>query len=103
MRALFSLIIGGLTAVAGIFLHLLYPPFGLLLALVGTFTSLWSLGRYFGKRRYKVWAAGGWIFIFFKGALFGAGSEILVQGDNLGIAFTVFGFITIALATIWKN
>ena len=48
MKYLLSFLIGGLTAAAGVFLHLSYPPAGLILALAGSATTFWSIGRHYG-------------------------------------------------------
>ncbi len=98
MKALLALVVGAATGVCAIFLHLVFPPFGLALAIVGTFTALWSLGRYFGSRIYKSLAAVGWLAIFWQGAKYGVGNEILIQGDNLGNALIAIGTLAIITA-----
>ena len=51
MKTLASLLAGAATGVAAIFLHLFLPPFGLALAVLGTFAAIWAVGRRYGKRR----------------------------------------------------
>lgn len=87
MRYLISVIIGALTAAAGVFLHLSYPPAGLILALAGSAATFWSIGRHYGKRRYKVTALAGWLVVINDATTFGAGGELLVQGDRAGLTF----------------
>jgi hypothetical protein len=82
---------------------LAYPPFGLALAVVGTFTAIWSIGRYFGGYRYKFLAGAGWLGIFWQGAKYGVGNEILIQGDNLGTALIGLGAVAIFLAIALPN
>lgn len=89
MRYLFSLIVGALTAAAGVFLHLSYPPAGLILALAGSAATFWSIGRHYGKRRYKVVALAGWLLVINDATTFGDGGELLVQGDRAGMTFLV--------------
>jgi hypothetical protein len=98
LKYLTSIFVGTVTAIAATFLHLFLPPFGIALALTGTVTSFWALGRKFGKRRYKVVAAIGWSAIFLRASSFGVGKEILVQGDTLGNAFFLLSFIALAIA-----
>jgi len=98
MRYLFALLSGAVTAVAATFLHLFLPPFGITLAIIGTFTAIWSVGRTYGKRRFKIIAVLGWSVIFFQASTFGAGKEIFVQGDNLGNAFFFLSFLALAIA-----
>ena len=98
MRLLISFIIGAITGVAAILLHLALPPVGLIFSVVGTFTSIWALGRTFGSRKYTAMAGVGWSLIFWQGATFGAGNEILIQGDNLGTGLLFFGALAIISA-----
>jgi hypothetical protein len=100
MKSLLALVIGLATGVSAILLHLAFPPFGLALAVAGTFTALWALGRYFGSRIYKSLAAAAWFAIFWQGAKYGVGNEILIQGDNLGTAFTFLGTLAIFIAVV---
>ena len=103
MRALATFFMGIATGAAAILLHLAYPPFGLVLAMIGTFTAIWSIGRYFGRYRYKFLAGAGWLAIFWQGANYGVGNEILIQGDNLGTAFIGLGALAIFLAIALPN
>jgi hypothetical protein len=98
MKMLGALIIGVASGVAAIFLHLFAPPFGIALSIVGTFLAIWSLGRAHGKRIYKAIAALGWIVIFWRGASFGVGKEIFIQGNSLGNWFMLLSFIALIAA-----
>jgi hypothetical protein len=100
MRTIASLLVGAATGAAAVFLHLFLPPFGIALAVLGTFTSIWALGRRFGKRRFKVIATIAWMFIFSRGASFGNGNEIFIQGDSLGNYFLALSFIAILVALL---
>jgi hypothetical protein len=100
MKVLPSVLAGAATGVAAVFLHLFLPPFGLALAVIGTFTAIWAVGRRFGKRRYKFLATLAWMFIFSRGASFGNGKEIFIQGDSLGNYFLALSFIAIIAALL---
>lgn len=89
---------GLVAGVAAVFLHLFLPPFGLVLAVVGTLTAIWAVGRKYGKRRFKFVASLAWIYIFARASSFGTGKEIFIQGDSLGNNFLFFSFIALALA-----
>jgi hypothetical protein len=103
MKYLFALVAGAVTAAAATLLHLFMPPFGIALAIIGTLTSIWSVGRIYGKRRFKVIAALGWSAIFLRASTFGSGKEIFVQGDNLGNAFFFLSFMALAIAIALPN
>jgi hypothetical protein len=100
MKYLLSFLIGGLTAAAGVFLHLSYPPAGLILALAGSATTFWSIGRHYGKRRFKVAALLGWLIVINDAATFGNGGELLVQGDRAGMTFLVSGLTIVVLSIL---
>ena len=103
MKYLFALLAGAVTAAAATLLHLYMPPFGIALAIIGTLTSIWSVGRIYGKRRFKVIAALGWSAIFLRASTFGSGKEIFVQGDNLGNALFFLSFLALAIAIALPN
>ncbi len=98
MKFFAALAIGAATGVAAVFLHLFLPPFGLVLACLGSFTAIWAIGRKYGKRRYKCLAAFIWFCIFARASSFGTGKEIFVQGDSLGNNFLLFSLIALAAA-----
>jgi hypothetical protein len=98
VKYLFSFIVGGLTAAAGVFLHLSYPPAGLILALVGSAVTFWAIGRHYGKRRYKVAAIAGWLLVINDATNFGAGGELLVQGDRPGLTFLASSLAVVVIS-----
>jgi hypothetical protein len=101
MKYLIAFLVGGLTAAAGVFLHLSYPPTGLVLALAGTAATFWSLGRHYGKRRYKFGALLGWLVVVNDATTFGSGGELLVQGDRLGMTFLASGIAIVVVTTFF--
>jgi xanthosine utilization system XapX-like protein len=98
MTYIFSLLIGAATGAVAVLLHNALPPAGPILAFLGTFISVWSVGRKFGKRIYKIIAALSWLYVFSKASLLGAGGELLVQGDNAGSALLFFGVTSLVIA-----
>ena len=98
MKYFLSFLVGGLTAAAGVFLHLSYPPAGLILALAGTAATFWSIGRSYGKSRFKVVALLGWIVVVIDATTYGDGGELLVQGDTAGTTFLVGSFIIVLIS-----
>lgn len=98
MKYFLSFLIGAFTAVGGVFLHLSYPPFGLILGLAGTAATFWSVGKYFGKKRYRVAALGGWLIVLNDATTLGKGGELLVQGDTAGLTFLASSLAIVAIA-----
>lgn len=103
MRALFSLFFGAATAVAATLIHQTLPPLGVTIALIATYTSIWWVGRYSGKRRFKLLALVGWFIVIAKAGSFGVGHELLIQGDNSGSALLTIGFIAGLVAVVQRT
>lgn len=93
MKLIFSLLFGAVAAIAATLIHQTLPPFGVAIAIAESYIAIWWLGRYFGKRRYKSAALVGWLLVIAKAGSFGAGHELLIQGDNVGSSLLTIGFI----------
>lgn len=102
MKSLLSLIFGALIAIGATLIHQTLPPFGLLVSLSATFSAIWWVGRYFGKKRYKLWALLGWLILIVRAGSFGVGQELLIQGDNAGSALLLVGFLLGTVAAVRK-
>jgi hypothetical protein len=102
MKFLFSLGFGSATAIAATLIHQSLPPLGVILAITLTYTGIWWLGRYLGKKRYKFLALAAWIAVIIRAGTFGAGQEILVMGDNAGSSLLFIGFLVGVIAAIKK-
>jgi hypothetical protein len=99
MKFIYSAALGILTAIAAVLLHILYPPVGLILALVGSAATIWAVGRQFGARKYKLVASLAWGFIIWRASTYGVGNELLVQGNAQGSALVFVGLISLFIVT----
>ena len=102
MRALFSLLFGAVVALGATLIHPTRPPIGVILALIGTYICIRWVGRYFGKKRYKLIALFGWFIVIIRAGTFGVGRELLIQGDNSGTALLFIGFIIGVIAVLQR-
>jgi hypothetical protein len=102
MRVFISLTFGAFIAIASTLIHQSIPPLGVAIAITSTFTAIWWLGRYFGKKRYKFLALFAWLVVIIRAGTFGAGQELLIQGDNAGSALLFIGFI-VGLVAAFKR
>jgi hypothetical protein len=98
MQALLAFLIGAASAVVAILIHQTLPPYGVIAGLIFTYISIWLVGRKFAARKYKVYAAIGWIFVALRSATFGAGQELLVQGDGVGTSILLLGVFVVVVA-----
>jgi len=102
MRLIFSLLIGAVAAIAATLIHQTLAPVGVVIGILESYLAIWWLGRYFGKRRYKFVALIGWFAVIAKAGSFGAGHELLIQGDNPGSALLTLGFIAGLIALLQR-
>ena len=102
MRALFSLLFGAVVALGATLIHPTRPPIGVILALIGTYMCIRWVGRYFGKKRYKLIALIGWFIVIVRAGTFGVGKELLILGDNSGTALLFSGCILGVIAVLQR-
>jgi hypothetical protein len=102
MRALVALLLGSLIGIAATLIHPTMTPFGVILAIVATYLSIRWIGRFFGKKRYKLIALIGWFIVIIRAGTFGVGQELLIQGDNSGSALLFIGFIVGIVAVVQR-
>lgn len=93
MKFLASLLFGALIAVSATLIHQTLPPLGVTTGIFATYLGIWYLGRRYGKRRYKFYALIAWLVVIARAGSFGAGNELLIQGDNSGSALLMIGFL----------
>ena len=98
MKFIYSPAIGILSGIAAVLLHIFYPPIGLVLAIIGSAATIWSIGRYYGSRTLKLIAAIAWGLILWRASSFGVGNELLVQGNSEGSALVFLGLIAVFIA-----
>ena len=103
MRILFSIFFGAITAIASALIHQTLPPLGVCVAIICTYLAIWWVGRYFGKRRYKLAALVGWTLVIAKAGSFGVGQELLIQGDSQGRSLLMIGFIAVIVALLRRS
>jgi hypothetical protein len=102
MKSLFSLLFGAFIAIAATLIHPSIPPFGVVIAIISTFTAIWWIGRRYGRKRFKFLALVAWLLVIIRAGTFGAGQELLIQGDNAGSALLFIGFLAGLLAALKK-
>ncbi|CAB5052309.1 MAG: hypothetical protein F2935_00700 [Actinobacteria bacterium] len=100
MNFLSSLLFGALVAISATLIHQTLPPFGVAVGIIATYVGIWYMGRRYGKRRYKFYALIAWLIVISKAGSFGAGNELLIQGDNPGSALLMIGFLVGLVAVL---
>lgn len=98
MKYIGSLIWGAVLGAAAVMIHNAFVPAGLVVAVLGTGSGIWILGKAWGMRRYKVLASLVWAYVALRGGTSGVGGELLVEGNMAGNTLIYAGVATIALA-----
>jgi len=50
MKMIYSAALGLLAGIAAVLLHIFYPPFGLVIALLGSAATIWAVGRHYRSK-----------------------------------------------------
>ena len=100
MKYLYSVFLGLALGASSVFVHNLYPPFGLILSIVGASFGVWASGRKWGGRTFRFIVAIVWGFVVLRAGFPGLNDEYLIQGDGLGTSLLNIGFIAIVIAII---
>ncbi len=98
MRAISSLLIGAILGVAAVLLHALLAPLGAAIAILGSATGIWSIGRHWGKRSLKTIAAVAWLAVVTKASTPSVSEEFLVMGNTAGELLLSVGLVAIIVA-----
>lgn len=99
MKILYCASVGVLSGIAAVLLHIFFPPVGLVIALIGSASTIWAIGRYYGSRRLKLIASIAWALVIWRASSFGVGNELLVQGNSQGSALVFVGLILLFIVT----
>mgnify|MGYP006269270767 FL=1 len=100
---LISFFAGAAAGAASILLHLQLPPMGLLLAFIGSATTIWACTQKFSSRSAGFIAAVAWIVVVWRGAITGSGNELLVQGDLLGEVLVLLGSVIVLTTSYFSR
>jgi hypothetical protein len=102
VKFLYAITLGAATALGATLIHQTLPPFGVVLGIFTTYVMVWWVGRYAGKRRYRIYALGAWFAVVVRAGSFGTGQELLIQGDNAGSALFTLGFLA-GIAALFRK
>ena len=94
---------GAVTAVLGTFLHAAYPPWGWMMAILGTSLAFWTLGYLALERRWKFLALAVWIYFIIRAGSVGKGGELLIAGDLAGMSFLLVGLLVLLVISLRRS
>jgi hypothetical protein len=102
VKLLYAIALGAATALGATLIHQTLPPFGVALGIFTTYVMVWWVGRYTGRRRYRIYALTAWFAVILRAGSFGTGQELLIQGDNAGSALLTLGFLA-GIAALFRK
>jgi len=102
LKYLWSAIWGSTLGLVAVLLHNTLIPIGLILTLTSEAIVIWYVGRLYGAKRFKLITAISWLAVVIKGGTPGAGNEVLVMGDSIGIIFLLAG-MAVAVFTVMRK
>jgi len=103
LSAIVALFLGGVISFIGVILHNSFHPIGIILALLTTLVGINFIGKLFGSRKYKIFAAIGWILITLRAGTFGLSHEILIISNLYGNLFLLGGLLITVFAVLKRN
>mgnify|MGYP003338756466 FL=1 len=95
MDLLLSSLFGALIAVAGIFLHNAYQPFGLIISLSALVIGFILVTKMYERRVCNFLFMIFWLAPVTRASTLGNGGELLIQGNFYGNTFIVVGAIVL--------
>lgn len=100
MKHIFALLFGAALGASSVFIYSIYPPVGLIFSIGASAIGVWTAGRVWGRRIFKVLAAIAWSLVVLRAGFPGINDEYLLQGNSTGISLINFGFIAIVIAIL---
>ena len=100
MRYLYSILIGATLGAGSVFIHASLVPFGLIFALLATSVGIWSIGRMWGGKVFRIFSAAAWTIVVLRASFPGLNDEYLISGNAVGISLINCGFIALVIAIL---
>lgn len=103
MKIFKAISIGLIIGFSATLLHNIYPPIGLIAALILTYIGVKASGELFYARRYQILTSLAWLIVVIRASSPGFSEELLIYGNSSGNLFLVGGFLTLLIGIISKR
>ena len=100
IRSITSLLFGAAVAVAGVFLHNGYRPFGLIISLIALWFGAYLVREMYVSRINSWLYLVGWVLVIIRGSTIGNGGEILIEANLYGNTLVLGGAALIFFYTL---
>lgn len=103
MKFLKSVFLGLLVGFSATLLHNIFPPFGLIGAIILTYLGVRVSEQIFIFKRYQIYTSLAWLLVVVKAGSMGFADELLIYGNTTGNIFLVGGFLALLFGFFSKN
>jgi len=103
MKIIKAISIGLIVGFSATLLHNIYPPFGLIAALILIYLGVKASGELFYARKYQLLTSLAWIIVVIRAGSPGISDELLIYGNTPGNIFLLVGFLTLLIGIISKR
>lgn len=103
MKFLKSVFLGLLVGFSATLLHNIFPPFGLIGAMILTYLGVRVSEQIFIFKRYRICTSLAWLFVVLRAGSMGFADELLIYGNTTGNIFLVGGFLALLFGFFSKT
>jgi len=103
MKFLKSVFLGLLVGFSATLLHNIFPPFGLIGAIILTYLGVKVSEHIFIFKRYQIYTSLAWLLVVVRAGSIGFADELLIYGNTSGNVFMIGGFLAILFGFFSKT
>ncbi|NDF56859.1 MAG: hypothetical protein EB134_03475 [Actinobacteria bacterium] len=103
MKFLKSVFLGLLVGFSATLLHNIFPPFGLIGAIILTYLGVKVSEQIFIFKRYQIYTSLAWLLVVVRAGSIGFADELLIYGNTTGNVFMVGGFLALLFGFFSKT
>ena len=103
MKFLKSVFLGLLIGFSATLLHNIFPPFGLIGAIILTYLGVKVSEQIFIFKRYQIYTSLAWLLVVVRAGSIGFADELLIYGNTSGNVFMIGGFLAILFGFFSKT
>jgi uncharacterized membrane protein YeaQ/YmgE (transglycosylase-associated protein family) len=103
MKFLKSVFLGLLVGFSATLLHNIFPPFGLIGAIILTYLGVKVSEQIFIFKRYQIYTSLAWLLVVVRAGSIGFADELLIYGNTSGNVFMIGGFLALLFGFFSKT
>jgi len=103
MKFLKSVFLGLLVGFSATLLHNIFPPFGLIGAIILTYLGVKVSEQIFIFKRYQIYTSLAWLLVVVRAGSIRFADELLIYGNTSGNVFMIGGFLALLFGFFSKT